>query len=175
MSKLTGLTRRINTLAYDRATSEELSHLVEESSRVGEARAEALIELVLAPLDEDVDWSYGAAGHAEVIRANADEFDKIGDGDDDATEDGSGSVDDYVDPDDDVEGDGDYGTGGFVDPDMMDGVGGEDDDVESTDELDAELADLEADAGDDDEDGDDGDDNSLDEGAGLGRNELPIF
>ena len=42
-----GLTRRINAFVHDRETSEELSHLIDESKDTGGDAADALIELAL--------------------------------------------------------------------------------------------------------------------------------
>lgn len=42
-----GLTRRINAFVHDRETSEELSHLIDESKDIGGDAADALIELAL--------------------------------------------------------------------------------------------------------------------------------
>jgi hypothetical protein len=75
-----GLTRRINAFVHDRETSEELSHLIDESKDTGGDAADALIELALG--DEFIKEDFtGDDESAELDVALED--DELADDDDD--------------------------------------------------------------------------------------------
>ena len=75
-----GLTHRINAFVHDRETSEELSHLIDESKDTGGDAADALIELALG--DEFIKEDFtGDDESAELDVALED--DELADDDDD--------------------------------------------------------------------------------------------
>jgi hypothetical protein len=79
-----GLTRRINAFVHDRETSEELSHLIDESKDTGGDAADALIELALG--DEFIKEDFtGDDESAELDVALED--DELADDDDDLGDD----------------------------------------------------------------------------------------
>ena len=79
-----GLTRRINAFVHDRETSEELSHLIDESKDTGGDAADALIELALG--DEFIKEDFtGDDESAELDVALED--DELTDDDDDLGDD----------------------------------------------------------------------------------------
>ena len=79
-----GLTRRINAFVHDRETSEELSHLIDESKDTGGDAADALIELALG--DEFIKEDFtGDDESAELDVALED--DEMADDDDDLGDD----------------------------------------------------------------------------------------
>ena len=107
-----GLTRRINAFVHDRETSEELSHLIDESKDTGGDAADALIELALgdefikedftgddesAELDVALEDDELAADDDDLSDDISDEaidaaLDEIGDGLDDDDDEGLGEA-----------------------------------------------------------------------------------
>ena len=107
-----GLTRRINAFVHDRETSEELSHLIDESKDTGGDAADALIELALgdefikedftgddesAELDVALEDDELAAADDDLGDDISDEaidaaLDEIGDGLDDDDDEGLGEA-----------------------------------------------------------------------------------
>lgn len=81
-----GLTRRINAFVHDRETSEELSHLIDESKDTGGDAADALIELALG--DEFIKEDFtGDDESAELdVALEDDELDDDDDDDDDISD-----------------------------------------------------------------------------------------
>jgi hypothetical protein len=51
--RFSGLTRRVNAHVFERETSEELSHLLEEAKEEGGDAADAVVELGTAPEDDE--------------------------------------------------------------------------------------------------------------------------
>lgn len=94
---LSGLSRRVQGLAYDRETLDELKFILEEAQEPGGDAADALIELALAPIQ----LTYADFG--SMLR---EDVEAIIDGDDDS--------------DERVDGDGEDVEGGISDEDIED-------------------------------------------------------
>ena len=84
-----GLTRRINAFVHDRETSEELSHLIDESKDTGGDAADALIELALG--DEFINEEYDGDEESEELEVAIE--------DDELVDDEDGDVDDISEAD----------------------------------------------------------------------------
>ena len=74
-----GLTRRINAFVHDRETSEELSHLIDESKDIGGDAADALIELALG--DEFINEDYPGDDESCELDAALEDDELVGDED----------------------------------------------------------------------------------------------
>jgi hypothetical protein len=146
--RFSGLTRRVNTLVYERETSEELSHLVEEAKEVGGDAADATIELGSAPEEEEkapVVTSDPAPAVEDPVAATVTEEDE--------------GLDAVVEDDDDEDAEETALVGDEAPADANgDGVI-TDDEIDADDISDEEIADVADDVddedGDEDEDGDD--------------------
>ena len=75
-----GLTRRINAFVHDRETSEELSHLIDESKDTGGDAADALIELALG--DEFIKEDFTGDDESAELDVALEDDELVGDDDD---------------------------------------------------------------------------------------------
>ena len=80
-----GLTRRINAFVHDRETSEELSHLIDESKDTGGDAADALIELALG--DEFIKEDFTGDDESAELDVALEDDELVDDDDDDDDDD----------------------------------------------------------------------------------------
>jgi hypothetical protein len=83
-----GLTRRINAFVHDRETSEELSHLIDESKDTGGDAADALIELALG--DEFIKEDFTGDDESAELDVALEDDELVDDDDDDDDDDDVG-------------------------------------------------------------------------------------
>lgn len=100
---LTGLNRRVSTTLFDRETSEELSHIVEEAAEFGGDSADVLIELALSEeslYDEDDDSdALSAVAEIDLEDETDDDDDEDSDSDDEISDEEIDSLLDELDDD----------------------------------------------------------------------------
>lgn len=86
-----GLTRRINAFVHDRETSEELSHLIDESKDTGGDAADALIELALG--DEFIKEDFTGDDESAELDVALEDDELVDDDDDDDDDLGDEAID----------------------------------------------------------------------------------